>query len=163
MRTLDEGFREANIAHDLSWVFRRNGYLAFPEFPFDGGSIDAVFVRDREVVACEWTRFYRRAKQKVIRQSERLLRFDPRIELPKHGFSIRPQVYTILWVCDVWFESDGEWWLGRAVDQLDPCPFGRGWKVGREDFSTLQLRAHQGVEFTYSWLWASKEKRLTRR
>ena len=48
-----EGFKETNVAHDMSHAFQNSGYYVFPEFPFEG-SIDAVFIRDFEVVVSEW-------------------------------------------------------------------------------------------------------------
>lgn len=82
---INEGFKEANIAHDVSAAFRKEGYYVFPEFPFSGGSIDAVFIRDSEVVICEWKRLHRRSVIDITEQTARMLRFDPQRELSEHG------------------------------------------------------------------------------
>ena len=56
---INEGFKEANIAHAFSAAFLRAGYSVFPEFSFAGGSIDALFLREKEIVLCEWKRMHR--------------------------------------------------------------------------------------------------------
>jgi hypothetical protein len=148
MTSIGEGFKEANIAHDFSAAFQKSAYYVFPEFPFEGGSIDAVFVKDTEVVVCEWKRCYAGSFGSIVDQTQRMLRFDPAVELPKHGFKPQDWVTRWLWVCDAWDEPTVDWWCGRAVSAPLLCPFKTGWSIGDHRFP--------GLRWLYVWLWAYK-------
>ena len=151
MRTINEGFKEANIAHDVSAAFRSEGYLVYPEFPFENGSIDAVFIRDNEVVVSEWKRLYRKSTPEIVDQTSRMMRFDPNVELPKYGFKPRAWLVKRLWVCDVWDEFDDSvnWWSGSSSKIPTQYPFDSTWKKGKESFPDFNPEWSR-----YSWLWA---------
>lgn len=147
-----EGFKEANIAHDLSAAFQNSAYYVFPEFPFGRGSIDAVFVKETEVVVCEWKRCHKESFKDIVSQTQRVLRFDPAVELPKYGFKPQDWVTRWLWVCDAWDQATIDWWHGRLVAAPIPCPFNGAWSVGYHTFPDLR----PDRRWLYVWLWAYK-------
>jgi len=143
-----QGFKEANIAHDMAWAFRSAGYYAFPEFHFESGSLDALFVRKSTVVVCEWKRLHPRSATAIAQQTKRMLRFDPNRELPLRDFQPRPWKIRHLWVCDAWEPASIDWWLKRPSRIRTPNPFG-DWTTGRIPFASL------GEDwFPYAWVWA---------
>jgi hypothetical protein len=144
-----EGFKEANIAQDVSYAFLDSGYRVYPQFPAGGGSIDAVSVKGAEVIICEWKRAYPGSFGDIVSQTERMLRFDPAVELPPHRFRTQPWVTRWLWVCDAWDKPTIDWWHGRSVSVRCPCPFNGGWTVGSHTFPGLRWPL-------YVWLWAYK-------
>ena len=144
-----EGFKEANIAQDVSYAFQDSGYRVYPQFPVGSGSIDAVSVKGAEVVICEWKRAHAGSFGEIVSQTERMLRFDPAVELPPYGFRTQPWVKRWLWVCDAWDKQTIDWWHGRSVSVRWPCPFNGGWTVGYHPFPGLRWPL-------YVWLWAYK-------
>lgn len=143
------GFKEVNVAYSMSFALQKAGYFAFPEFPYGGGSIDAIFVRGDEVVVCEWKHLYRRSASLVVAQTERMLRFEPKRDFRLHGFKPRKWKTRYLWVADSWEERAVDWWLGRPTSIEDKRPFDRRWTIGSESFPSF------GPEWDpYSWVWA---------
>jgi hypothetical protein len=143
------GFKEVNVAYSMSFAFQKAGYYAFPEFPHKGGSIDAIFVRDDEVVVCEWKHLYRRSAPLVVVQTERMLSFKPERDFLLHGFKPRKWKTRFLWVADSWEKRAVDWWLGKPTPIKDVRPFGRRWIVGSEAFPSF------GAEwYPYVWVWA---------
>lgn len=149
---MNEGFKEANIAHDLSGTFRSAGFLAYPEFPYGSGSIDAVFVKEREIVVCEWKRLYPRSIPRIAEQTKRLMRFDAATEMAKHRFIAREWRVSRLWVCDTWLPSCADWWGGKLSKVQAVRPFDQNWKCGRHDFDSFG-----DGWYSYSWVWAFSE------
>ena len=145
-----EGFKEANIAHDISYAFRRAGYYSFPEFTLSqGGAVDHVFVRRNEVIVCEWKRLYARHTQQVADQTKRIKQFKPKQQFAEHGFPSRPWKVKHLWVCDAWTNNESvKWWLGQPTEISTRYPF-HDWDVGKYSFPSL------GENYDhYCWLWA---------
>jgi len=148
----ERGFKEANIAHDLATAFRKQGFLAYPEFPFKGGSIDALFVKGNDIVICEWKKLSPRSIPKLTLQKKRMLQFNPRREMAAHEFKPRPWRTSWLWVCDTWFPDCREWWLGPRSKLTTKNPFDRQWQRGALTFNHLPKDWDP-----YCWLWAVKE------
>lgn len=143
-----QGFKEANIAHDVTATFRSAGYYIFPEFPIQHGSIDAIFIRNREIIICEWKRLHPRSRSSILEQTKRMLEFDPAIQLSKFGFPKRQWQTRYLWICDCWDQPSLDWWFGLNTESKTPWPFNK-WICGRFDFSSF------GKDWSlYSWVWA---------
>lgn len=144
-----EGFKEASIAHAMWLAFFRAGYWGFPEFPYQGGSIDAVFVREDEVWVCEWKRLNRQSTCEIVDQTARMMCFDPSDELPRYRFKSRPWRTRRLWVCDAWESSAVNWWLKKPSTICTDHPLCSNWLIGKVDFESL------GKDwYPYTWLWA---------
>ncbi|MGA3143057.1 MAG: hypothetical protein ABSF10_08430 [Verrucomicrobiota bacterium] len=144
-----EGFKEVNIAHDLSAAFRLAGFYVFPEFPLaKGGSMDGVFIRGDEVVVCEWKQCYARSAWEVPGQTERMVNFNSMTEFQIYGFPDKNWEKRCLWVCDAWDDETINWWFGRSPvkDGFPPCPFDGNWNRDEYKF--------QNLGWNYSWIWA---------
>jgi hypothetical protein len=146
---INQGFKEASLAAAFWVAFSQAGYLGYPEFPYRKGSIDAVFVRHEEVVVCEWKRVTGPTASAVMRQTARMLTFDPNRELCRHRFCQRKYRKRLLWACDTWERKSADWWLGEGKASRKPRPFGDGWKVGMQVFDSFG----EGW-YPYFWLWA---------
>jgi hypothetical protein len=148
-----QGFKEVNIAFALWTAFFKAGYFCFPEFPYKNGSIDCVFVRGSEIVVCEWKKVHRNASaREILKQTKRMLHFNPVPELEKHRFKRKKWRIIRLWLCDTWYQSTVDWWIGRETKIRPLPPFDSKWTVGKHDFDSL------GTDwYPYFWLWAFKK------
>src|SRR4051812_47753679 len=131
-----QGFKEVNIAFALWSAFHKAGYLGYPEFPHKKGSIDAMFIREEEIVICEWKQVHRGSAPVIVDQTARMMDFDPVLEFEKHRFKGRNWKTRRLWVCDAWEQSAVDWWMGCPTKILTPRPFDSKWTVGRKDFES---------------------------
>jgi hypothetical protein len=149
--TEGQGLKEANIAFSISYAFRSEGYFVYPEFRFNRGSIDAVFIRNGEAIVCEWKQLYKRSAPVIAEQTERMKLFAEQIQSSKHGFKSPIRKLKLLWVCDTWEPEFKNWWLGQDDKQSTTWPF-KGWILGKADFPSF------GDEWNpYSWLWAYRK------
>jgi hypothetical protein len=132
-------------AEKMAWKSRRN---------FASVRISAVASATppaRYAVLCEWKRCYAGSTESIAAQTQRMLRFIPDIELPKHGFSTKNWRIGFLWVCDVWDDLTKDWWHGhRPSTIVTPCPFDPTWSRGEYSFN--------GLKWSYAWIWAYKYK-----
>ena len=149
--TGSQGLKEANIAFSVSHAFRSAGYFVYPEFRFNGGSIDAVFIRKDEAVIFECKQLYPRSISSIAEQTERMKLFANKTQLSKHGFKTPVRKSKLLWVCDTWEPKLETWWLGRGEKGRSKWPFNE-WTVGKAEFPSF------GDDWNpYSWLWAYKQ------
>lgn len=159
------GFKEANLVHAASLVLQNHDFLCFPEFPYAKGSIDALFVKNEEIIITEFKRLNLTTAQSIIDQNKRMMNFDPDEEMEKHYFKPQKWKVTFLWICDAWETNSVGWWMGKSNSIKLDCPFDKSWKKGNEDFRS-EMQKHEGVWNPYYILWAFKEnenKRLTER
>jgi hypothetical protein len=150
--TAGRGLKETNIAFEVSHVFRKAGYLIYPEYRFRRGSIDAVFIRKDEAIICEWKQLYKNSIHSIKAQTNRMRKFASVINFEKRGFKGEIRKIRFLWVCDTWEDDLHEWWLGHKCKEPSRNPF-KGWKRGDKKFESFGDGWNP-----YYWLWAYSEK-----
>ncbi|PTY07519.1 hypothetical protein DB347_09500 [Opitutaceae bacterium EW11] len=153
---LDMGFREALLVNSVTLAFHDRGYLCYPQFCFQGGAIDAVFVKGANVIVSEFKRLLPGSGRTILNQTKRMLEFDVRQEMAFHQFKPKDWQVAHLWVCDTWDKHTVNWWMGKRRRTTD-CPFDPSWRrLGCADFHG-PLERYGSDWDPYAVLWAFRE------